>query len=127
MAYASQGLLLYLNMGSGPVAIKATSLSVTAPEGEVTDVTGLWNPTSGTRDLVATGDVMRAGTITMEILMQPGVSSWAWAKGTAGTLDLSDTTGNIPSRTWNVFLTGVEERYNVGGLAVETLTFSTED
>jgi hypothetical protein len=114
-------------MGGGAVTLDATSLSVKAPQGEVADVTGLANPTAGTRDLVATGDVRASGEIVIQANKRSGSASWNNDVGKSGTLTLVDPNGNIPGQSWNVFLVSVEDQYNTGGLAVESLTFQTED
>ena len=127
MAYAPQGITLTLNMGGGAVTLDATSLSVKSPQGEVADVTGLANPTAGTRDLVATGDVRASGEIVIQANKRSGSDSWNNDVGKSGTLTLVDPNGNIPGQSWNVFLVSVEDQYNTGGLAVESLTLQTED
>ena len=126
-AYVPAGVTLTLDMGSGPSPFLATSLSVTSPQGEVADVTGIHTPTKGSRDLVATGDVTAAGSIVVEALRPSGSTSWATETGKSGVLAISSIGGEIPSDSWNVFLVSVVDNYNLGRLVTQTLTFQIEE
>lgn len=116
------GIPTSVTVSFGASTIPATSVAVQHPAAEVLDVTG-YSTAIGTRDLVATGDRVGGGVVTVTG-HAPNVSSWGSLIGTVATLTVSGT--DIPTYTGSAVLQNAQESFAAGSLGNLTLTFTLE-